>query len=555
MKRKYFQRLFIAFLFAAIVPICICVLAISYGNHKMIIDRYSKKAEEMADACSRNVDELIGEYNEVLESLSNNPELEGYLNGQEIDPEQILNPMQTGRDGRIRLHIVNLETMEIYPEAKETSLYRPSLYYSWGILRRMNESPKELAIFPNCTDQGKGQSICLNLGRAVLAADGSVLGYVVIDLYRDNLLNAVGNTKGDDWAFTVLDEENRVILDTTGKCEEGKIVENSRMLEGFILEQQKSLWGLQLNAYYNIMDFYENSRMLLAVTGVVFFITLMVSFILASIFANRMYRPIDTLVRSMNDVIEGKLDIKIDIDGRDSDEMKMVSSVFNWMINRICVLIQDAKEEGERKKNAELKALQAQISPHFLYNMLNEIKALAKMGRTQEISEFVIHLGKLLRRSIAFQDGFVSLEEDLKFVDDYVRLQQIRYDQLFSVEISAEEDVLKCRIPNLIIQPLAENAIVHGFTEDKDQYTLRIRCYREENKLQIEIYDNGIGVEDTYLKYINNVEKGARIYSGLGVENVQKRLFLIYGMQYGLKMESKKGKYTRVMITLPYDLE
>ena len=555
MKRKYFQRLFIAFLFAAIVPICICVLAISYGNHKMTIDRYSRKAEEMAEACSRNMDDLISEYSEVLESLSNNSDLKGYLKGRKTDPEQILKPMQTGRDGRIRLHIINLETMEIYPEAKETSLYQPSLYYSWGIIEQMNSYPKELVIFPNCTDKGTGQSICLNLGRAVLSADGSVLGYVVIDLYRDNLLNAVRNTEDDDLVFTVLDAENRVILGTTGQFEEGKTIECSRTLEGFILEQKDSLWGLKLNAYYNIMDFYENSRMLLVVTAVAFIITLMVSFILASVFANRMYRPIDTLVRSMNDVIEGKLDIKIDINEHDSDEMKMVSSVFNWMINRICILIQDAKEESERKKNAELKALQAQISPHFLYNMLNEIKALAKMGRTQEIAEFVIHLGKMLRRSIAFQDGFVSLEEDLKFVDDYVRLQQIRYDQLFSAEISADTEVLKCRIPNLIIQPLAENAIIHGFTEDKDHYTLRVRCYREGDKLQIEIYDNGIGVEDAYLNYINNVEKGVRIYSGLGVENVQKRLVLIYGMQYGLKMESQKGKYTRVTITLPYDVE
>ena len=322
MKRKYFQRLFIAFLFAAIVPICICVLAISYGNHKMTIDRYSRKAEEMAEACSRNMDDLISEYSEVLESLSNNSDLKGYLKGRKTDPEQILKPMQTGRDGRIRLHIINLETMEIYPEAKETSLYQPSLYYSWGIIEQMNSYPKELVIFPNCTDKGTGQSICLNLGRAVLSADGSVLGYVVIDLYRDNLLNAVRNTEDDDLVFTVLDAENRVILDTTGQFEEGKTIECSRTLEGFILEQKDSLWGLKLNAYYNIMDFYENSRMLLVVTAVAFIITLMVSFILASVFANRMYRPIDTLVRSMNDVIEGKLDIKIDINEHDSDEKR-----------------------------------------------------------------------------------------------------------------------------------------------------------------------------------------------------------------------------------------
>lgn len=518
-------------------------------------ERYSSKARDLAAVSSGNVEELMEEYSQVLDSLSSDSAVARYMAGdQDMAPEELLKPLQTGRDNRIRLHIVRLKDMKIYPGAA-TSLYQPSIYYGWGIIDRMNRFPGEMAVFPNCTAKGEGHSICLNLGRAVMGEDGSITGYIVLDLYRDTLFNAVRNVEDGEIAFTVADREGRVILDTTGQFEEGKTAGETEALKGYILEQKSDSYGLQLNAYYNISDFYESTRMLLTVTAIVFTVTVTISFILARIFANRMYRPIDTLVKSMNDVTEGKLDIKIDIHKHDSDEMKLVSSVFNWMINRIHMLIEDAKEESERKKNAQLKALQAQISPHFLYNMLNEIKALAKLGRTEDIAEFVIHLGKLLRRSITFQDDFVLLRDDLKFVDDYVRLQQIRYDQLFAVNISMDEDVLDCRIPNLVIQPLAENAIIHGFTADRDDYILSIRGCRDKDNLHIEIYDNGIGVEKEYLKYINNVEKGVGIYGGLGVENVQKRLVLIYGMQYGLKMESEKGRYTKVIITLPYNVE
>ena len=264
-----------------------------------------------------------------------------------------------------------------------------------------------------------------------------------------------------------------------------------------------------------------------------------------------MYRPIETLVSSMNRVTSGQLDTKIEIREKDSDEMRLVSSGFNWMTSRIQTLIENAREESERKKNAELKALQAQISPHFLYNMVNEINALARLGRTEEVSGFVIHLGKLLRRSITFRDDFVKLSDDLVFVEDYIRLQQIRYDQLFDVDIQVDSEIMDCLIPNLIIQPLVENAIIHGFTAGKEGYLLNIRGYERDGDVCLEIYDNGIGVEKEYLKYINNVEKGVGIYGGLGVENVQKRLLLIYGMRYGIKMESEKGRYTKVIILLP----
>lgn len=558
MKKIYFKRLFAAFLLATILPICFCVISISYGSFRMSRERYRDKARDLAAAGAGNVREVLEEYEMILNSLSEEQAFQACLEqGTTGQLEDLVRPMQTGRDNRIKIRVISLKDRTIYPDREDTMLYDPAVFDSWGILYAMREQPGGIAVFPNSTRAENGRVICMNMGRAVQGSDGEVTGYIVLDIYRNTLLNAVKQLQLEEGnsAITLTDGNSCVLLDTTGRFTEGRTAPGTGEEDNHVSAARETLYGLKVSAYYSIAELNENNRLLWIVSVCVFGCMVALSFLLAAFFANRMYRPIDTLVNSMKKVTEGDVDTRIQIRSHDSDEMRLVSSVFNWMITRIQNLIQDAREESERKKNAELKALQAQISPHFLYNMLNEINALARMGRTEEVSGFVIHLGKLLRRSITFKDDFVKLSDDLVFVDDYIRLQQIRYDQLFSVDIQVEEEIRDCLIPNLVIQPLVENAIIHGFTAQRQDYMLSLRGYRCGDDVCIEVYDNGIGVEKEYLKYINNVEKGVGIYGGLGVENVQKRLLLIYGMQYGLKMESEKGRYTKVKILLPYRRE
>lgn len=551
-KRVYFKRLFLAFLLAAILPICLCVIAISYGSFRMSRERYRDKARDMAAVSSENIREVLAEYEQIIDSLARDPALLSCLeSGSRRELEDLVRPLQTGRDNRIKIRVVNLKNQSIYPDSRDAGFYDPAVFGGWGILQEMTGRPEAVAVFPSAVRTESGRTVCLNMGRAVKDVRGGILGFVVLDVYRNSIISALQPLEEEKASVTLVDETGCVIADTTGRFAEGKVGEPARTEKNSVMDVRDNPYGLRLYAYYNIAEFNENNQLMISISLLVLGCMAPLAFLLAAFFANRMYRPIETLVSSMNRVTSGQLDTKIEIREKDSDEMRLVSSVFNWMTSRIQTLIENAREESERKKNAELKALQAQISPHFLYNMLNEINALARLGRTEEVSGFVIHLGKLLRRSITFRDDFVKLSDDLVFVEDYIRLQQIRYDQLFDVDIQVDGEIMDCLIPNLIIQPLVENAIIHGFTAGKEGYLLNIRGYERDGDVCLEIYDNGIGVEKEYLKYINNVEKGVGIYGGLGVENVQKRLLLIYGMRYGIKMESEKGRYTKVIILLP----
>lgn len=181
--------------------------------------------------------------------------------------------------------------------------------------------------------------------------------------------------------------------------------------------------------------------------------------------------------------------------------------------------------------------------------MLNEINALARMGRTGEVSGFVIHLGKPLRRSITFKDDFVKLSDDLVFVEDYIRLQQIRYDQLFDVDIRVEEEIKDCLIPNLIIQPLVENAIIHGVVDREDGY-IKLQAEEQEGDLLLSVYDNGCGIPPDVLARLNS--KDQKIPGEhLGLFNVSSIIRLHFGEKYGISAETTPGDGSCVRLLLP----
>lgn len=135
-------------------------------------------------------------------------------------------------------------------------------------------------------------------------------------------------------------------------------------------------------------------------------------------------------------------------------------------------------------------------------------------------------------------------------------MQKIRYENNFEVIIDIDESILNCKIPNLILQPIIENAITHGLESGENDAILKITGSRDDlGRVRLEIYDNGVGVDEDFIQYINDTRKSSSLYGGLGLENAQKRLLLTYGSDYGIKIESKKGSYTKVIVFLPYQFE
>lgn len=262
-------------------------------------------------------------------------------------------------------------------------------------------------------------------------------------------------------------------------------------------------------------------------------------------------RRISHLVDSINQVKEGNLDVRLENDSM--DEIGVLYDNYNEMIERTSDLMDEQYRMGISLKSAELKALQSQINPHFLYNTLDTVNWLAYAGRTEEIHKAVVSLSKYYRLILNKGQDTLTLEEELRHVEYYMKIQDIRFPDKLTYEVDVKEEIKSSIVPKIILQPLVENAISHGIWEKKSkQGTIRVLGYEENDQtVCIKVMDDGVGMDaDTLSKVMSgSIQTSGSSY---GVKNVHARLQLMFGEEYGLSYESKEGEGTCVTIRIPH---
>jgi len=248
---------------------------------------------------------------------------------------------------------------------------------------------------------------------------------------------------------------------------------------------------------------------------------------------------------------------------RSRDEVGMLTARFNSMAEKINDLFHSVYREKMLKQKAEYrtlqfeyKALQAQMNPHFLYNTLESIYSLAKIKGEEEIGEMVYLLGKLLRESIGRKGDTVPLEEELGFIRDYLSIHQIMYGDRIRLVYELDDRLTDCRVPKFLLQPLVENAIVHGIEEKPGQAVIRVACREEDGDLLLEVADNGVGMDAETVDRLLRPERyrsGDRKnkHTNVGIISVRKRIGILYGDRYGLSIASVPGEGTTVRVRLP----
>jgi|GEM_PF-3206960 len=265
-------------------------------------------------------------------------------------------------------------------------------------------------------------------------------------------------------------------------------------------------------------------------------------------------KPIIEIARSIRKVEHG--DFNIQTKYEKDDEIGLLSRAFNKMVNEINRLINEVYRLQLLEKEQEIRTLQAQINPHFLYNAFDSINHLAKQYKAEPVSRMIVALGNLMRSSILKKSETLTLEEELSLVDHYLDIQKIRFGSRLVVHYDINEDALEAKIPKLIIQPVVENAILHGLEHKTGACVIEINVLVAGNSVEIQITDNGSGMTEAKIDAIMSdglpSEGGG---SGIGLRAVNKRLKLIYGEPYGLKIESRAGSFTRVSIRIPFRTE
>ena len=235
------------------------------------------------------------------------------------------------------------------------------------------------------------------------------------------------------------------------------------------------------------------------------------------------------------------------------DEIGSLINSYNAMKSRINDLININYKNQIEQKELELRQLQNQINPHFIYNTLESIHMMAELNDDLETSIMAEYFGSIIRYSMNRKINTVTLDKELEIINNYIYLQKIRFDQLFTIQNLVPDELLNCEIIKMIIQPLIENSIYHGLSECSGDGKIIIQGQKIDNNLLLSISDNGIGMDeatrDNLNDYINDKNNN---FKGIALRNINRRLKLNYGSNYGLEIFSIEGKGTSMVLTLPF---
>ena len=260
-------------------------------------------------------------------------------------------------------------------------------------------------------------------------------------------------------------------------------------------------------------------------------------FILAKFISRSITNPLKQLERTISSVGEGERNITEEFD---DSEVGRIGNKFKEMVNTNLELSERLMASKLNEREAELLLLQSQINPHFLYNTLDSIYCLAIIHGDDQIAEMILALSENFKLSLNNGEKYMTVLDSIRRVEDYMKLQNIRYNDRFTLYVDAKRDVLSCRIISFILQPFVENAMYHGLEPKMGKGRICITARKEGTKIVIEISDDGVGVADM-----------SRLENGYGIKNVRERIRLNYGENYGVTIKSEVGKGTTVRIVVP----
>ncbi|WP_260982196.1 sensor histidine kinase [Paenibacillus sp. 32O-W] len=286
-------------------------------------------------------------------------------------------------------------------------------------------------------------------------------------------------------------------------------------------------------------------------TLIIIAICILFAFWLAYFLSNNVTRPLRKLRFLMRLVEEGNMNVTFAAGS--NDEIGQLGRSFNKMLAHIKQLINEVYEKQLKLREAELKAIQAQFNPHFLYNALDSINWMARIHKVHDISKTVVSLGELLRFSIRKDHEIIEVREDIQQIKNYLVIQNMRYRDKFDVRIEIEPEIEGCYTLKLLLQPIVENAITHGLEMKEDKGSLVITGKKNGGRLRFTVEDDGVGMSADLVQAMreNRYRSSASDKTGIGLSNVRRRLELYFSGNYEMELDSRPGQGTRVRIEFP----
>ncbi len=563
------------FRMSSVIIMSILLIGIMFQNIKgIIIKKYSDSAQQSVKIAADNIDYLLENISNISNSILSNHELIDYL--------------ETGQEGLFLESLNSYYISNFYVEGIYTETNIGYCFVGANIVEgksmfeenTLKDTSGEVIWFPSEAQQiqlltGRQEKQMLMVGRKIIDVSSlKELGYLKIAIDESLLKEFYNTLENDGSKVMIFNKEGRIISSTDNDYnriseEEHPYLKSilASSIAGYVEYEEDQISYVAIYSGLN----NGNWRMIKEVPkkvlyaeinkiqDIVFFVSilfLVIMFFISYVYSKKVTAPLKKMIGQMKEVEAGNLNAMVEINT--NRELHELGENFNHMVYRVKRLMNEVVETERNKNELELEVLHAQINPHFLYNTLNTIRWMAKLKGEDTISKAIVALVKLLRISISVDKNMITVKEEIAYVESYLLIQRLRFNHKFEMEYHIQPEVGNHMIPKLILQPIVENSLIYGIDEaDGESELLKIRIYSTEMEGEtcIIVEDNGVGMEEETLMRILRDEKNVNKFSKVGLNNVNQRIKMFFGESYGIRIISRKGEGTKVVIPIPSEAE
>lgn len=570
-------RMLLSNIVVALIPF----LMFSIVSGSIFLDHAQKTAEEHSVQLIHQVSNSMDVYVETIEKMVNYIQLELQdtpfftmetedAPGWESETDYIRSVLENVANSHREVAGIFIATKEdLYVSTGMSRISRdPFQNERW--YREASENPEEIQLISVVTGRNivtnRSYSIddVFSLAKAVQDPEtGEVLGVILLDIRHDIIQSSInGVTIGEKGFVFVMDQEDNIVYTPVNGIVYRVNPKWVKAMEPMSVQIQGGSYQIrsELSPYtgWRTVGVFSMDEVMSSVNTIVYilFTCVIISLVLVVIvsfkFSRTLTNPIFKLKRLMKQAESGDLTVRFNFEH--NDEIGELGQSFNHMIARIDQLIQMVYVEQENKRTAEMKSLQEQIKPHFLYNTLDTISWMARDYDAEDIVRLVDALTNMFRIGLSHGKDIITVKEEITHVSNYLYIQKIRYKDKLNYVIHVDESLYAVEVPKLILQPLVENAIYHGVKAKRGGGTITITGVPEGENLVFTVQDDGAGMPQEKVEELNRRMSERSVLDeqkSFGLFYIRERIQLCYGTGYGVHVESTLGEGTRVTITLP----
>ncbi|MEK5435352.1 MULTISPECIES: sensor histidine kinase [Paenibacillus] len=579
---KIRNKLLLAFLLTTLLPVLLVGGYLTFEMRTMAFQSALEQASINVDRVKKRTEEVIGVSQDIAYRLSNDARLKRLAIRQYVSTYDVVEAYRDYSDMReylrlykdisnIRLYtdnatlLNNWELINPSPEIKESQWYQRAQRYDSLVGWEYIEDERDKRNY-------------LSLVRKIELEGSSKIGVLVINVNSQQLASILSQESFDTM---IVDDQDNIIAanrkDRTGKklvdvsFDTKLLGQGSGSYEAVVdgeaskivieeLKPQASRNALRIISVFSIESIVKEPNQVIKLSITVVAISVLLAFLIIYSFSSLFSRRLLHLSRHINRVSTGDFDTTLKIDGK--DEIALLARQFNSMVRSINDLMYEVQESNaqnsllEQKQNdIRFKMLASQINPHFLFNALEAIRMEAHMKGQVEIARVVRLLGKMMRSNLEVGRSKILLSQELEVVRCYLDIQQFRYEERLKYQFTVDPAVESLYMPPLLIQPLVENAVIHGLDNKMEGAFVTVEVVQVGDHAKFTITDNGVGISPIQLEELLNTleRKEEREGERIGLRNVHDRLKLSYGAEYGLTIESRPNVGTIIFFCIPME--